>query len=155
LSEEPTQSIVIEFASSPGEIDCCHAIRRAVFVVEKGIPPGIEFDGDRMTQSVLAFVGRVPVGTARIVLDFPDLRLGRVAVLERWRGLGIGRALVEACVAFARKRLARSVVLHSQSSVVPFYEKLGFVVEGDEYLEAGIPHRTMRMVVQSTPVDGL
>jgi ElaA protein len=34
--------------------------------------------------------------------------------------------------------------LGSQSHATGFYEKLGFVIEGDEFLDAGIPHRHMR-----------
>ena len=33
--------------------------------------------------------------------------------------------------------------LHAQSWTVPFYESLGFVIDGDEFDEAGIPHRPM------------
>jgi predicted GNAT family N-acyltransferase len=36
--------------------------------------------------------------------------------------------------------------LHARKNVVPFYEKLGYHVEGDEFLEVGIPH--LRMIKQ-------
>ena len=33
----------------------------------------------------------------------------------------------------------------AQSAAVSFYEPFGFVPEGDEFLDAGIPHRRMRL----------
>ena len=44
----------------------------------------------------------------------------------------------------ARRRGFREVHLHAQSHAKAFYERHGFVAEGGEYLEAGIPHVGMR-----------
>jgi predicted GNAT family N-acyltransferase len=37
-----------------------------------------------------------------------------------------------------------SVVLNAQTHALGFYRGHGFVEEGEEFMEAGIPHRTMR-----------
>lgn len=70
--------------------------------------------------------------------------LGRMAVLPAYRGQGVGAALLQALLECAQQRQDLAVVLHAQTHAVGFYEKFGFIKEGAEYIEAGIPHYTMR-----------
>lgn len=119
------------------------AIRTTVFVGEQGVPPEIEIDGrDPGCAHVLAEseTGEA-VGTGRLM---PDGRIGRMAVLAAWRGRGVGAAMLGALVAEARRRGFRETYLHAQAHAKAFYARHGFVVEGEEYLEAGIPHIGMR-----------
>jgi len=128
------------------DLDACFAIRRAVFVDEQGIDHDLEFDGsDVAAIGLLALMGETPVGTARLMITGGSARLGRVAVLRDYRGMGVGRLLVRCAMATAIEYGASEVVLHSQTSVVDFYERLGFWVEGPEFLEAGIPHKAMKL----------
>lgn len=119
------------------------SIRTTVFVGEQGVPPEIEIDGrDPGCAHVLAEsdAGEA-VGTGRLM---PDGRIGRMAVLAAWRGRGVGAAMLGALVAEARRRGFRETYLHAQSHARDFYARHGYVVEGAEYLEAGIPHVLMR-----------
>ena len=117
-------------------------IRFAVFVEEQGVPREIELDEmDRDSVHALAFEGEKPVGTARLL---PDGHIGRMAVLKAWRGRGIGGLMLARLIGEARSRGRREVVLSAQVHAVGFYRAYGFVEQGDEYLEAGIPHREMR-----------
>jgi predicted GNAT family N-acyltransferase len=70
-----------------------------------------------------------------------------MAVLADWRGKGVGQAMLECLVAMARREGHRAAVLNAQTQAVPFYAKYGFVAEGPEFTEAGIPHRAMRLVL--------
>ncbi len=120
------------------------AVRRAVFVVEQGVPEEREVDEhDTVSAHFLArdAAGRA-IGTARLL---PTGRIGRVAVLAEWRRSGVGRALMLAVQAAARERGERRLHLHAQVSSIPFYESLGFVVHGGEFEEEGIPHREMEL----------
>ncbi|MBX3715316.1 MAG: GNAT family N-acetyltransferase [Burkholderiales bacterium] len=119
------------------------AIRTTVFVGEQGVPPEIEIDGrDPGCAHVVAESDSgEAVGTGRLM---PDGRIGRMAVLAAWRGRGVGAAMLEALVAEARRRGFRETYLHAQAHAKDFYARHGFVVEGEEYLEAGIPHVLMR-----------
>lgn len=119
------------------------ALRFEVFVVGQGVPAELERDGrDPECAHVLAeSAAGEPVGTGRLL---PDGRIGRMAVLEAWRGRGVGAALLLALMAEARRRGFARAHLHAQSHARAFYERHGFVVEGEEYLEAGIPHVGMR-----------
>ncbi len=118
-------------------------VREAVFVVEQGVPPEIELDEwDERCDHALAYdsAGRV-VGTGRLL---PDGHVGRMAVLREVRGQGVGACLLEALIERARSCGMRRVVLNAQTHAVPFYARFGFVTEGTTFVEAGIPHVTMR-----------
>ena len=65
-------------------------------------------------------------------------------VLSRIRGRGIGFALLEAAIQKARTLGMNGVYLNAQTHALGFYERAGFVAEGDEFMEAGIPHYRMR-----------
>jgi len=119
------------------------AIRTTVFVGEQGVPPEIEIDGrDPGCAHVVAESDSGgAVGTGRLM---PEGRIGRMAVLAAWRGRGVGAAMLEALMAEARRRGFRETYLHAQSHARDFYARHGYVVEGGEYLEAGIPHVHMR-----------
>jgi predicted GNAT family N-acyltransferase len=66
-----------------------------------------------------------------------------MAVLEAWRGQGVGSALLKALLRLAHDRGIRRVRLNAQSRAVGFYQRHGFVAEGQEFIEAGIAHRAM------------
>ena len=53
-------------------------------------------------------------------------------------------ALVRAIEDAARERGLAAVDLHAQTHALGFYERLGYVAYGAEFLDAGIGHRAMR-----------
>lgn len=124
-------------------------VRRAVFIEEQGVPEALEWeswDGD-CAWFVAEDGGNTIVGIGRLS---PEGRVGRMAVLPEWRGRGVGSALLVAALTEARGRRQRRVELSAQSRAVPFYERHGFSAIGDEYLDAGIPHRTMTLELGAT-----
>ena len=117
-------------------------IRFAVFVDEQRVPAEIELDEmDARSLHAVAFGDRVPVGTGRLL---PDGHIGRMAVLKDWRGRGVGSLILKTLVDAARSRGEREIVLSAQVHATAFYRAHGFVEEGAEYLDAGIPHVDMR-----------
>jgi predicted GNAT family N-acyltransferase len=128
------------------DIATCQRLRRVVFIEEQGVPEADEVDGlDGQALHLLAFMHDAPVGTARLLLKGPVGKIGRVCVLPQARGTGLGAALIEAALKVLRDQPGvTEAYLGSQSHATGFYQKLGFVVEGDEFLDAGIPHRHMR-----------
>ena len=117
-------------------------VRRAVFIEEQGVPEEMEGDADdAASQHFLALdpAGQ-PIGCARLL---PDGHIGRMAVLPAWRGRGVGRALLDAAIRAALARGDAVVRLSAQTRAAGFYARAGFVAEGDEYEEAGIPHVAM------------
>lgn len=118
-------------------------IRRMVFIEEQRVPLEEEWDGrDPECRHFLALLEGLPVGTARLL---PDAHIGRVAVLAEARGSGIGAALMAAAIEAARRDGHPAVELAAQTHALAFYARLGFIPFGDEFLDAGILHRNMRL----------
>ncbi len=118
-------------------------VRIEVFVIEQNVPVELEWDeGDEVSTHAVAYdqQGR-PVATGRLL---PDGHLGRMAVSQSLRGQGIGKQVLIALLDHARQDGHQELVLHAQTHAVPFYERQGFVVEGEEFIEADMPHRLMR-----------
>ena len=65
---------------------------------------------------------------------------------EAFQSRGIGRILMVEAMVWIQNQGIQKIVLHSREPVISFYEKLGFVAEGEVFHEVGIPHR--RMVIQ-------
>lgn len=122
-------------------------LRREVFVVEQGVPEHMEWDEhDMASVHALAWMNGQAVGCGRLL---PDGHIGRMAVRRAWRGRGVGRALLEALMAEADRRGMARLELNAQTHALVFYGKSGFVAEGDEFDEAGIPHRRMSRTLAS------
>lgn len=145
-------AIEVILVTSADELAEALGVRARVFVDEQRIP--VEEEIDRYDAAptgsdalhVLARIGDTPVGAARLLLDAPQdgpVHLGRVAVLAEWRHHGVGNALMARLHEEARARGYRSIEISAQVSALPFYERLGYVAEGQIYLEAGIDHRAM------------
>ena len=128
------------------DIAACQRLRRVVFIEEQGVSEAEELDGlDEAAIHLLALDGGRPVGTARLLVRGATGKIGRVCVLPEARGTGLGAALIRAALAELRGMPGvAEAYLGSQSHATGFYEKLGFAVEGEEFLDAGIPHRHMR-----------
>ena len=122
--------------------DHAQELRIEVFVVEQGVPAELEWDeGDEVSIHAVAYDAEgQAVATGRLL---PDGHIGRMAVRKSARGRGIGLEVLEALLAEARRLGYGRLVLHAQTHAVPFYRKHGFVEEGEEFMEAGIPHRLM------------
>jgi predicted GNAT family N-acyltransferase len=117
-------------------------IRDQVFVRELGVPAELEWDGrDADCVHLLAYSpGREPIATARIQADG---RIARMAVLKPWRGRGIGQQLLQRLIEVARARGLTHCWLSAQTQAIGFYRAHGFLVDGEEFMAAGIPHRKM------------
>ena len=135
--------------SRTDDLKACLNLRRRVFIEEQGVPEADELDEhDAGAVHLLAHDGDMPVGTARIVLSGEVGKIGRVCVLASHRGTGLGAGLIRFALAHLGKepglRIAR---LGAQTHALGFYERLGFVVVGDEYQDAGIAHSDMERAV--------
>ena len=77
---------------------------------------------------------------------FKDASIGRVAVQEGFRGTGLGIQIMKEAIQAVNHRYGPvNIALSAQKYLEKFYSDLGFITEGKEYLEDGIPH--IRMVL--------
>ena len=137
--------IEITKISSQNDMDDCFHIRTKVFVEEQNVPLDEEMDGhDKDADHYLLRLKGKATATARVRILGDVAKIERVAVLKSERGLNIGRKLMEFIMADIQKNKTVTLMkLGAQVQVIPFYENLGFISHGDEFLDAGIKHRWM------------
>jgi len=119
-------------------------VREDVFIKEQHVPVALEWDGmDETAQHLLAVseTGQA-IGCARLT---GDGSIGRMAVLESWRGSGVGRALLTKAICLYQQQGIKRITLSAQVHAIPFYEKCGFEGCSKPYLDAGILHIDMRL----------
>lgn len=120
-------------------------IRTEVFIKEQHVPVELEWDEyDNTAVHILAYYNDLAVGTARLL---PDAHIGRMAVLKSYRFRHVGKKMLEYLMSLAHKNGMQSVELSAQKHAVEFYQKAGFHIVSGEYLDAGIPHFTMKIDV--------
>lgn len=144
-----SEQIELKPVTWPDDWPAAREIRRRVFVLEQSCPLDEEFDGrDPQCRHVLAGLEGKAVGTARWrpVVDEGQVvaKLERFAVLPQARGRGVGEALVAWVLEDARAAGFQRFLIHAQRRWADFYAALGFVAEGETFVEAGIPHVKMR-----------
>ncbi len=124
-------------------------VRTIVFVVGQNVPSIREIDSDEESSHYfVALNDDEAVGTGRWRVDHDDASLAKVerlAVLDKTRGQGIGKQLMQYIIDDIKKNPAiKKIKLGSQDHAIPFYEALGFVICGPQYMDGGtIPHHDM------------
>lgn len=122
------------------------AIRAEVFIGEQGVSLAEEVDGDDPAcLHWLASDAEGPVATLRVRPKGAAAKIQRVAVLRRARGKGVGAALMRHVMAELASDGFDTAVLGAQTDAIRFYQALGFTAHGPVYVDAGIPHRDMRI----------
>jgi len=124
--------------------DALSQIRRTVFIEEQNVPEELEWDEDdkKSIHALGTDNDNKPIACARLKMDG---HIGRMAVLKEHRNTGIGTAMLKQIINFARTLKMKSVFLHAQTSAIPFYEKQGFIITSDEFMDANIPHKSMTL----------
>ena len=122
-----------------------YPIRLTVFVNEQQVPEELELDEDDPLawHAVVLDHGKA-IATGRLLRNG---KIGRLAVLKEYRGLGLGSELLKTLVSYGRQEGIKEFFLHAQTSAVGFYERHGFKVIGLAFEEAGIDH--IKMVLMS------
>lgn len=173
MAAQPAAAVRVIRVETAGQLAQCQAVRAEVFIDEQGVSVEEELDGlDEApgTCHVLALAADgTALGTARILPEEvagdagtvaapPIVHVGRVAVRATARGTSIGRRLMEAAEALALRehgagaggeRVVR-VELAAQETALGFYERLGYEIAGDRFLDADIWHRRAWKVIRGT-----
>lgn len=120
-------------------------VRKKVFVEEQKVP--IELEIDDLEEEATHFVlyhNEEAVGAGRLRTIEDNIgKVERICVLAPYRGKGAGKLLMEEIEKFAKKLQLSKLKLNAQITAIPFYEKLGYTVISEEFMDAGIPHKTM------------
>ena len=73
-----------------------------------------------------------------------------MAVLKEYRNSGTGSAILKLLLDKAADMKIERVYLHAQTSAIPFYKKHAFTEYSDEFMDAGIPHKSMQLIIRCT-----
>lgn len=139
------KNLKVESANWQTDKDKLARLRNRVFVDEQKVPATLEIDGlDPECRHVKATINGLVIGTGRLL---PTGYIGRMCVHKNYRQFGIGSLLLKNLLEQALEAGYSKITLNSQCDAIPFYEKNGFVIDSEEFIDAGIPHR--RMVMRS------
>lgn len=125
-------------------------IRKAVFVEEQGFSMEIEVDDLESQCEYLTLYSsqQQPIATARMYLYADGVyKLQRIAVLKSQRGQALGKRLMQEMERKAQLCGVVHLLLGAQDAAIAFYQKCGYQVCDDGYLEEGVPHHTMQKVI--------
>lgn len=139
------EKVVIKKVKTKQDFAKSIQIRTVVFVSEQNVPLEREVDKyENVTENFLAFVNGVALATIRYrEIKNATVKVERLAVLKQARKLGLGFKLMNFVIKEAKKQKYEKIKLSAQDYTVGFYEKLGFKIVGDSYLDANIKHYDM------------
>ncbi len=101
-------------------------------------------DAEKDDVHIGAFVNNDMVGVLILTrLNADEVKMRQVAVDEDWRSLNIGRALVVFAEESSKMKGFKTMLLNARKAAVGFYDKLGYEIISDEFLEINIPHYKM------------
>jgi len=137
-----SKKVEVNKVSDVESLKLVHAIRYEVFVDGQNCPAELEYANEDESIHFLAKVDDIPAGACRWRKTEKGYKLERFAVLNDFRGVGVGQQMVKTVLDDLPED-AEYIYLNSQLDAVVLYEKFGFVKEGPEFTEAGIRHYKM------------
>jgi predicted GNAT family N-acyltransferase len=135
----------VEIAKSEAQLEEVFQVRKTVFVNEQHVPLAEEIDEfeNGSTHFVLYDEG-LPAGAGRFrIVEGGIGKVERICVLKKVRGKGAGREIMLAIEQHAKDQSIPKLKLNAQTYAIPFYEGLGYEIVSEEFMDAGIPHKTM------------
>jgi GNAT superfamily N-acetyltransferase len=112
-------------------------------------PLGLSFSSQELEREkdnmlIAAFEDDDMLGCCMLVEENPEtVRLRQMAVLNDLQGKGIGTALMNFAENLARDRGYKIISMHARKNAIGFYEKMGYNIAGEEFIELTIPHYIM------------
>ncbi|WP_409304692.1 GNAT family N-acetyltransferase [Peribacillus sp. SCS-155] len=135
----------IKIVQTKEELEDAYFVRKKVFIEEQNVPAEEEIDEFEKdaTHFVLYNDERSPIGAGRFRILDGIGKVERICVLSEGRNKGAGALIMKAIESYAADKGIEKLKLNGQTHAIPFYEKLHYRVASEEFLDAGIPHKTM------------
>lgn len=136
----------IEIIYTPEDMQAAMGIRVTVFVQEQNVPEEIECDQfEKESTHLIGKFNDKAVATLRFRQTSKGIKIERVAVIKEYRRLKIGEKIMDFAENIANKKYPnQQIYLHSQRSAVAFYQRAGYKIEGEMFIQAGIEHFLMK-----------
>ena len=128
------------------ELIKAYVIRAIVFCEEQHVSYNAEIDQNE--HSALHILGEIdgePIASGRIRFLGDFAKLERLSIRKAYRGKGLGDQLMQYMLGISREQGFSKFKIHAQIVAKKFYEKHGFQLIGEEFMEANIPHCLMIM----------
>jgi predicted GNAT family N-acyltransferase len=134
----------VKIVENQSELNDAYSVRKTVFIHEQNVPAEEEIDQheDEATHFVM-YKDDSPVGAGRFRVFDHYGKVERICVLKEMRKIGAGKAIMDEIEKFASSQGLPKLKLNAQTHAIPFYSGLGYEVISEEFMDAGIPHKTM------------
>lgn len=112
-------------------------------------PLGLNFSNEEIEQEkdhilIAAFEDDEMLGCCMLKkVDARTLQLRQMAVKNNLQGKGIGASIMNFAETIARDRGYRTIIMHARDTAIGFYEKFGYKVKGEPFIEINLPHHVM------------
>ena len=116
-------------------------------------PLGLSFSEDELENEkndilIAAFDDDNMLGCCMLTtINNQTLRIRQMAVQNNLQGKGVGASLMSFIENLARDKGYRCLMMHARDTAIGFYEKFGYRLSGDQFLEVGIPHHVMEKLL--------
>jgi N-acetylglutamate synthase-like GNAT family acetyltransferase len=113
-------------------------------------PLGLEFQPEELEREkedilIGSFDEDVLLGCCLLTrVDKDTVKLRQMAVQNNLQGKGIGELIMHFAENLARDRGYKTMTMHARDSARGFYEKLGYEVFGEGFIEVKTPHHEMQ-----------
>jgi predicted GNAT family N-acyltransferase len=135
----------VKVVSNEKELTDAFNVRKKVFVDEQKVPEEEEIDQyEEAAAHFILYQNGEPAGAGRFRIVDDLGKVERICVLASQRGTGAGKAIMNKIEQHAKSQGIKALKLNAQTHAIPFYNSLGYEVISDEFLDAGIPHKTMK-----------
>ncbi|MDE3838257.1 GNAT family N-acetyltransferase [Bacillus methanolicus] len=135
----------VKVVKTDKELEDAFSVRRTVFIDEQNVPEEEEIDQfESSSTHFVAYENGQPIGAGRFREVDGYGKVERICVLKEYRKSGAGKAIMETMESFAKEKGFSTLKLNAQTHAIPFYSRLNYEVISDEFLDAGIPHKTMK-----------
>lgn len=122
-------NVTIVIATDLEGIALVQKMRSEIFGKEQGIPQEMDLDGkDEASIHVLLFQtnSSEPIASGRLTIEGSMGFLSRIAVVQSFRGTGIGKRVVQELEKIAKEKKVKKLTLDPHSYLEKFYANLGY-----------------------------
>lgn len=142
----------VQIVTNDQQLEDAFFVRKKVFVEEQNVPLSLEVDEyDETAGHFVVYENTSPIGAGRIREISPRVgKVERVCILPDYRGLHLGKLIMQALEDYGIELQFHTIVLNAQSHAISFYESIGYHSTSPEFLDAGIPHRAMEKALSSS-----
>jgi predicted GNAT family N-acyltransferase len=134
----------VKVVENEKELEDAFSVRRTVFIDEQEVPEEEEIDQyEKDAVHFVSYQEGSPIAAGRFRVVDGYGKVERICVLKTARKTGAGKAIMNKIEAYASEKGLHKLKLNAQTHAIPFYSGLGYEVASEEFLDAGIPHKTM------------